>query len=319
LSQVATADSLITDLRPKKRKKIVRARSLISLYLLFLPTLISLLIFNYGPMYGIIIAFQDYSIYKGMFGGSEWVGFKHFAYFLKDEMFWSVMKNTIIINFYDLIFGFTAPIIFALLANELYSKMFKRVMQTVSYLPHFLSWIVVAGIFYQFLSPQTGLLNHFLELFGIKPIFFMTEPSIFRGILVFAEMWKSVGWSAILYFAVIAGIDSHLYEAAWIDGASRWKQAVHITIPHLMPMITLLLLLNLASMFGVGFDRVFLFQNPLVYNVSDVVSTYVYRLGLEQAQYSLTTAIGLTQSVLGFVMLVGSNYISKKISGMGLY
>lgn len=147
----------------------------------------------------------------------------------------------------------------------------------------------------------------------------MTEPGIFRGILVFADIWKNVGWSAILYFAVIAGIDSSLYEAAWMDGASRWKQVLHITIPHMLPMIILLLLLNLARMFGIDFDRIFLFQNPLVYEVSDVISTYVYRTGLEQAQYSLTTAIGLTQSVLGFAMIVASNRISKKISGMGLY
>jgi putative aldouronate transport system permease protein len=192
-------------------------------------------------------------------------------------------------------------------------------MQTISYLPHFLSWIVVSGLFYQVLSPTSGIVNHFLGLFEIDPIFFMTEPSIFRGILVFAEIWKGVGWAAILYFAVIAGIDSSLYEAAWIDGASRWRQAIHITLPHMVPMIVLLLLLNLANMFGIGFDRVFLFQNPLVYEVSDVISTYVYRMGLEQSQYSLTTAIGLNLSVLGFIMLVASNRISKKISGLGLY
>lgn len=302
--------------RPKKRR--VRIKTLVSLYLLFAPTVVLLFLFNYIPMYGIIIAFKDYSIYKGIFG-SDWVGFKHFAYFLQDDKFWSIMKNTLILNFYDLVFGFTAPIVFALLANELYRKTFKRVMQTISYLPHFLSWIVVSGIFYSFLSPETGMFNRMLGWFGVEPIFFMTEPSLFRGILVFAEIWKNVGWSAILYFAVIAGIDSHLYEAAWIDGASRWRQCLHITIPHMMPMITLLFLLRLANIFEFGFDRVFLMQNALVYDVSDVISTYVYRVGLEQSQYSLTTAIGLTQSVLGFLLLVGSNRLSKRLTGLGLY
>jgi putative aldouronate transport system permease protein len=269
-------------------------------------------------MYGIIIAFKNFSIYKG-FWKSDWVGFDHFVYFLHDERFWMVMKNTLLINFYDIIFGFTAPIIFALLANEIYQKTFKRVMQTISYLPHFLSWIVVSGIFYQIFSPEHGLFNEMLNALGFQSTDIMTQKDTFRGLLVFADIWKSVGWSAILYFAVIAGIDTTLYEAAWIDGASRFKQAIHITIPHLMPMITLLFLLKIANIFEIGFDRIFVMQNPLVYEVSDVISTYVYRVGLEQAQYSLTTAISLTQSVLGFLLLVSSNYISKRATGLGLY
>ncbi|MBD2864539.1 ABC transporter permease [Paenibacillus oceani] len=302
----------------KPKRKRVRVQTLLSLYLLFAPTAVLLFLFNYIPMYGIIIAFKDYSIYKGIFR-SDWVGFEHFVYFLTDDKFWSVFQNTLILNFYDLLFGFTSPIIFALLANELYQKAFKRVMQTVSYLPHFLSWIVVSGVFYSFLSPETGLFNRFIGLFGVDPIFFMTEPGIFRGILVFADIWKGVGWSAILYFAVIAGIDSSLYEAAWIDGASRWRQVLHITLPHLVPMITLLFLLRLAHLFSIDFDRIFLMQNPLVYDVSDVISTYVYRMGLEQSQYSLTTAIGLMQSVLGFLLLIGSNRLSKRLTGLGMY
>ena len=302
--------------KPAGRK--VRIRTLLSLYALFAPTVILLILFNYMPMYGIIIAFKNYSVYKGVLA-SEWVGLEHFKYFLQDDKFWSILKNTLILNVYDLLFGFTAPIVFALLANELFQKTFKRVMQTISYLPHFLSWIVVSGVFYSILSPQTGLFNHFLGWFGIEPIYFMTEPGIFRGLLVFADIWKNVGWSAILYFAVIAGIDSSLYEAAWIDGASRWRQVVHITLPHMLPMIMLLFLLRLAHIFEVGFERVFLMQNPLVYDVSDVISTYVYRLGLEQSQYSLTTAIGFMQSVLGFLLLVISNRLSKKLTGLGLY
>ncbi|MDF2648937.1 MAG: binding-protein-dependent transport system inner rane component [Paenibacillus sp.] len=302
----------------KSKKDRIRPRSVLSLYLLFAPTAILLFVFNYIPMYGIIISFQDYSIYKGILG-SDWVGFKHFEYVLRDEKFWSIMKNTLLINFYDIVFGFTSPIIFALLANELYQKTFKKVIQTISYLPHFLSWIVVSGIFYQILSPTTGLFNAFLGWFNIEPIFFMTEPGLFRSILVSADIWKNVGWSAILYFAVIAGIDSSLYEAAWIDGASRWKQVIYITIPHMMPMIVLLFLLKLAHIFGIGFERVFLMQNALVYDVSDVISTYIYRTGVELSQYSFTTAINLMQSILGFILLVVSNRLSKKWMGLGMY
>ncbi|WNQ13188.1 ABC transporter permease subunit [Paenibacillus aurantius] len=302
----------------KGRHRKFKLKTMLSLYTLFAPTAILLFIFHYIPIYGIIIAFKKYSVYKGIMG-SEWVGLAEFKYFLTDEKFWNVFRNTLILNVYDILFGFTAPIVFALLANELYSRVFKRVMQTVSYLPHFLSWIVVSGVFYSFLSPETGLFNQLIEWLGYQPVYFMTETSLFRGILVFADIWKGVGWSAILYFAVIAGIDSSLYEAAWIDGASRWRQAIHITIPHMAPMITLLFLLRLSSIFSVGFDRVFLLQNPLVYKVSDVISTYIYRIGLEQSQYSLSTAIGLTQSILGFVLLITANRISKKLSGMGLY
>jgi putative aldouronate transport system permease protein len=300
------------------RKKQIYKKTLFSLYLLLAPTIILLFVFHYIPLYGIIIAFKDFSPYRGIFG-SPWVGFKHIAYFLQDEAFWKVMKNTLIINFYDLVFGFTAPIVFALLANEIVHAGFKKIVQTISYLPHFLSWVVVSGVFYQMLSPETGMVNKLLGWFGVEPIFFMTEPGLFRGIAVFAEIWKNVGWSAILYFAVIASIDTSLYEAAMIDGASRLRQIWHITLPAMVPMIILLLLLRLSNLFSIGFDRIFTLQNSLVLDVSDVTSTYIYRLGLEQAQYSLTTAIGVVQSLLGFILLVSANRISKKLVGMGLY
>jgi len=300
------------------RKKRVYKKTVFSLYLLLAPSIVLLFVFHYIPLYGILIAFKDFSPYKGIFG-SPWVGLKHVNYFLHDEAFWKVMKNTLILNFYDLIFGFTAPIVFAILANEIYHKTFKKIVQTISYLPHFLSWVVVSGVFYQMLSPETGMVNDLLGLFGVKPIFFMTEPSLFRGIAVFADIWKNVGWSAILYFAVIAGIDTSLYEAAMIDGASRIRQIWHITLPAMLPMIVLLLLLRLSTIFTVGFDRIFTLQNPLVLDVSDVTSTYIYRLGLEKAQYSLTTAIGVVQSTLGFILLVTANRLSKKVVGMGLY
>lgn len=306
------------NLSVKKRKKIKYFKTVLSLYGLLLPAIILLFVFHYIPMYGLIISFKNFSPYKGILG-SDWIGLKHFLYFLTDVKFWQVMRNTLILNSYDICFGFTAPIIFALLANEIMNKHYKRIMQTISYLPHFLSWIVVSGVFYQMLSPSSGMVNSLLGLFGIKSIFFMTEQNLFRGIAVFAEIWKSIGWSSILYFSVISGIDLELYDASMIDGAGRFRQAINITLPGMIPMITLLFLLRLSSIFSTGFERIFLLQNPLVYNVSDVISTYVYRLGLEQAQYSLTTAIGLTQSILGFLLLVSANKISKKLAGIGLY
>lgn len=302
----------------KKKSKRVYRKTLFSLYLLLAPVFVLTFIFKYIPIYGIVIAFEDYSPFKGFFN-SPWVGLKHVKYFLSDESFWTVMSNTLILNFYDMIFGFSAPIIFAILANEIMNKSFKRIAQTISYLPHFLSWVVVSGIFYQMLSPTTGLVNEMIGWFGGTEIFFMTEKEYFRGILVSAGIWKEIGWSAILYFAVIAGIDSSLYEAASIDGASRLRQIWHITLPGMVPMIVLLLLLRLGSIFDVGFERVFTMQNSLVLDESDVISTYIYRLGLERAQYSLTTAIGFVQSMLGFLMLITANWLSKKTTGMGLY
>ncbi|GGD52435.1 ABC transporter permease [Paenibacillus nasutitermitis] len=301
------------------RKQRKQSKKIFSLYLLLAPAIVLLFVFHYLPMYGVLISFQDFSVFKGI-GGSDWVGLKNFSYFLNDDTFWKIMRNTLIFNFYDIIFGFTAPIIFAILANELYSITFKRIMQTVSYLPHFLSWIVVSGIAYEILSPSHGMVNDALNaLFGTKPIFFMTDPQLYRGINVAIEVWKSTGWSAILYFATIAGIDQSLYEAAKIDGANRFKQIIYITLPMMVPIIVLLFLLKISTIFTASFDRFYLLENPLVYDVGDVISTYIYRIGLEKAQYSLTTAIGFVQSLLGFIMLVAANKISKKLVGLGLY
>ncbi|WP_202916227.1 ABC transporter permease [Paenibacillus mesophilus] len=311
--------SATSNIRPTvKQKRRVNMKTQFALYTLLAPTLVLLVVFKYIPMYGVSIAFQDFSPFRGI-TGSPWVGMKHILTFLTDDTFWRVMGNTLILNFYDLIFGFSAPIIFAILANELVNTTFKRITQTISYLPHFLSWVVVSGFFYQILSPNEGIFNLMLGWFGIEPVFFMTEKELFRGIVVSAGIWKEVGWSAILYFAVIAGIDSSLYEAAKVDGAGRLRQIWHITLPGMVPMIVLLLLLRLSNIFEIGFERLFLLQNPLVLEVSDVISTYVYRIGLQNSQYSLTTAIGFVQSILGFLLLITANKLSKKLVGVGLY
>lgn len=302
----------------KKKKKVIFTSETLGLYLLLAPAIILLFVFSYIPMYGILIAFEDFSAFKGIFG-SKWVGLYQFKYFLTDPTFWKVLRNTLVISLNDLLYGFAAPIIFALLANEIISKRFKKVMQTISYLPHFLSWVVIAGVFYQILSPETGIVNKIIVALGGKAVFFTTEPKLFVPLAVFTGIWAGVGWGAILYFSVIAGIDQELYGAAMIDGANRWQQAIHVTLPGMVPMIVLLLLLNIAGLFGVGFDRIFCLQNSLTYDVSDVISTYLYRIGIKGSQYSLTTAIGLVQSILSLILLTSANKLSGKLVGMGLY
>jgi putative aldouronate transport system permease protein len=301
------------------KKAIVWNAKTASLLLLFAPALVLLVLFNYIPIGGIVIAFKNFSPFRGILK-SPWVGVHHFAAFLGDAKFWSVVRNTVLISFLDIVFGFPAPIVFALLANEIASSAFKRTMQTISYLPHFLSWVVVFLVFYQFLSPMAGLLNKLLvSIFHIEPVPFLIDKRYFLPVIVFVEIWKSVGWGAILYFATIAGIDSSLYEAAHIDGAGRWRMAWHVTLPSLLSIIVLMFILRISGIFQVGFERIFMFATPLTYDISDVISVYVYRLGLVEAQYSLTTAIGLVQSVLGFTMLFAANRLSGRVVGLGLW
>lgn len=301
---------------PRKRKRITKKT--FSLWLLFLPPVVLLFLFNYMPIYGIIIAFKKYTPYVGIFN-SPWVGLANFREFLSDSKFWSVVGNTIIQSVLDIAFGFPAPIVFALLANEIVSTPFKRTMQTISYLPHFISWVVVFGIFYQILSPGSGILSRGLLALGLKPIDFLGKVVWFRPLMVILEIWKSVGWGAILYFATIAGLDPELYDAAYIDGAGRFRQVLHVTLPGMASMIVLMLIFRLSSIMSVGFDRIFFFSNPMNYEVSDVISVWVYRRGLVEAQYSLTAAVGLAESVLGFILLFTANKISGKVAGLGLW
>ena len=289
-------------------------------YLLVLPALALLLVFCYGPMYGIIIAFQDYSPYRGVFG-SDFVGFKYFENFLKDENFWRVMGNTLIINFYELIFATPVPIIFSLLLNELRNSKLKKTVQTISYLPHFVSWVVVASIVNTILSPTSGIVNVCLQsIFKMdEPIYFLAKSGYFRTILIVTSIWKGFGMSAVYYLAALAGIDPQLYEAAKIDGAGKWKQMLHITLPGILPIFTLLFILNIGGMISIGFERVFLMYNPLVYEVGDVISTYVYRMGIVNSQFSRTTAIGFSQSVVNFLLVYFANRLSKKFVGFAMW
>lgn len=291
----------------------------IPVYMLLLPSVLILFVFSYLPIWGIVIAFQDYSPYKGLLA-SNWVGFEHFMDFLMDPSFWRVMKNTIFINIYSLIFGFPAPIIFALLLNEMSRVKFKKVVQTISYLPYFISWVVAAGIVVSVLSPTTGIINIALHnFFGIEPSYFMVKKEYFRSILIISGIWKGIGMSAVYYIASITSIDPQLYEAAMIDGAGRWKQTWHITLPGLANIITVLLVLQIGSLFSIGFEQIFLLYNPTVYEVGDVISTYTYRLGIEQTQFSATTAIGLTQALVNFTMVFMANRLARKLAGWSLW
>lgn len=253
-------------------------------------------------------------------GGSPWVGLKHFhTMFFVSNQFGTILKNTIIISFMHLIFGFPAPIILALLFNELRIQWFKRITQSISYLPHFLSWIVLAGLLGTLLSPSTGIVNYIIGFFGIDPIYFLGDPDYFRFSLVASGIWKEIGWGTIIYLAALASVDPHLYEAAVVDGANRWKQTLHITLPSLLPVICIMLLLRIGNIMDAGFDQILNLYNPAVYEVADILDTYVYRVGIGQFQYGLTTAVGLFKNVVGFMMILFANYVIKKLGQEGLY
>lgn len=299
-------------------RKAQRARSF-RLATLLIPAMVLLFLFYYIPLYGLVISFQDYGLYLGI-TKSPFVGLQNYIKFLTDPVFWQVLKNTLTISFWDIAIGFTAPILFAILVTEMANRKFKVIVQTISYLPNFLSWVIVSAVFFTVFSPYaTGLVNRFLGLFGVEPLMFLTNPSSFKPMVVLADVWKSVGWNAILYFATMAGIDQSLYEAAVIDGAGRIKQIWHITLPGMAPIISLQFLLKISNIFNVGFDRIFLMSNAAVGTNGDVLSTYIYRVGLQQSEFSLTTAIGLVQSLIGFTILIVANRISKRLTGMGLY
>lgn len=291
----------------------------VPIYLLLAPALILVIVFCYFPMYGIIIAFKDFSPFKGILG-SDWIGLEHFKTFLIDSYFWKVMRNTIRINIYSLIFGFPAPIVLALMLNEVTRVKFKKIVQTISYLPYFISWVVTAAIVNAVLSPEGGIVNIVLKnVFGVEPIYFMAEKKYFVAIVIIAGMWKGIGMGSIYYLAALTSIDPQLYEAATIDGAGRLRQTWYITLPGLKTIITVLLVLNLGTMVTIGFENIFLLYNPLVYDVGDVISTYTYRLGLINMEYSLTSAIGLTQSIVNFILVIISNYTAKKLAGWALW
>ncbi len=290
-----------------------------TLYLLMLPGIVFYIVFKYVPMYGILIGFQEYSVMKGVWG-SEWVGLKHFeTFFQRTPDAWKLIRNTILLNVYDLLFHFPAPIALAVLLNELKNEMFKRFVQTVSYMPHFLSTVVIVGMVVNFLSPQSGIVNHLLAALGFDRVMFMGLPEWFRTIYVGSEIWQKLGWGTILYLAAIAGIDPTLYEAAKIDGANRWQQIRHITFVGMVPVIVILFVLNLGNMMEVGYQKIILMYNPTVYETADVINTFVYRRGILSADFSFAAAVGLFQSAIGFLLVVAANRAAKKYTDTSLW
>ncbi|MCZ8518931.1 MULTISPECIES: ABC transporter permease [Paenibacillus] len=287
------------------------------IYLMALPVLLYYAVFEYGPMYGLQIAFKDYSLGDGILG-SPWVGFKHFQEFFESFYFWRLIRNTLLLSLYDLCFGFPAAILLALLLNELRVQWFKRAIQTVTYLPHFISIVVVVGMMVDFLA-RDGVINQLLILFGFAETAYMREPDWFRFLYVASGIWKEVGWGSIIYLAALAAIDPTLYEAAKVDGAGRWKQALHITIPGIMPTVIILLILKMGTMMSVGSEKILLMYTPLTFETSDVISTFVYRKGILEANYSYTAAVGLFNAVIAFTLLVVSNALSKRLTDTKLW
>lgn len=295
------------------------------LYVFLIPGIIIVIIFNYTPMGGLIIAFKDYNIFSGTgpvnaMIESEWVGFKHFARLFTDKEFWIVLKNTLVISGLKLLFGFPAPIILAVLLNEVRNNYFKKKIQTVLYLPHFMSWVIVSGIFFQLLGvygPMNGLLIKIGMLNNEIP--FWQAPNWYRPLLVFTDIWKTIGWSSIIYLASITGIEPQLYEAAEIDGANKWQQIKNITIPGISTTIALLFILAVGGILDAGFDQVFNTYSVYVYGVGDIIGTYVYRMGLGKMQYSFSTAVGLFNSLVAFIMIMTGNYISRKYFKKGIW
>ncbi|UQZ83075.1 putative multiple-sugar transport system permease YteP [Paenibacillus konkukensis] len=310
----------VTDASLKRRK--VRAavmsdrwrlfRSNLDLYLILLPGLLFLLLFKYTPMYGIVIAFMDFNIFDGV-SGSKWVGLDQFNKLFHSEDFYHVFINTLIISLYKIVLLFPIPILIALFLNEVRKVWFKRTVQTVIFLPHFLSWVIISGLFMTILSPSGGMVNNVIQYFGGTPISFFLDNDVFRSVLVFTAGWKESGWNAIIFIAAIAGIEQEQYEAASIDGAGRIRQMLYITLPGILPTIVLVLVLRLGHLLEAGTEQILTMYNSVVYESGDVIGTFVYRQGLGQQDYSFSTAVGLFNSVVGFILIILGNELSKKL------
>ncbi|QUS37259.1 ABC transporter permease subunit (plasmid) [Falsirhodobacter algicola] len=288
------------------------------LYLLLAPTIIWLVIFLYKPMYGLQIAFKDYSVFRGI-ANSPWVGLEHFHALFGNDQFLRAVKNTIIISFYSLLFGFPMPIILALMFNEVLQQTFKKAAQTVVYLPHFISSVIIAGIVITAFSPGAGIVNTVLEWLGLDPVYFLTKPEWFRPIFVGTGIWQEAGFQSIVYLAAIAGISPTLYESAVVDGASRWQMMWKITLPSILPTIIIMLIIRIGNMMEVSFEMIILLYQPATYETADVVNTYIYRAGLQGGQYDLAAAAGLFNAVVAFVLVMTANTISKRYSRTSLW
>lgn len=316
MSRVSMSTSSLRDKERDKRWTAVWQHR--HFYLFLLPAVIWYLVFCYYPMYGVILAFKDFKYNLGILG-SPWVGFRYFKAFLTDSSFFEVIRNTLSISVLKLICGFPAPIILALMINEVIHSKFKKVVQTVSYLPHFVSWVVVATLLQKILSPNAGIVNDIRMSLGKDPIFFMGEPKLFYPLVVLSDIWKGVGWGSIIYLAAITSIDPTLYEAAEIDGAGRWSMIFRITLPCLAPTIGILLIMSLSGLLNAGFDQIYLLQTPSTLNVSEVLDTYVLKKGIRQGEFAYATAIGLFKSFISMILIIIVNNISRRLTEISLW
>jgi len=308
----------ITQSQSARRKTIVDVMKRWQLYLMLLPALVYTLLFSYKPMYGILIAFQDYRLKKGIWG-SEWVGLDNFRRIFASYWFPVIMKNTLSISILSLILGFPIPIIIALLANELKSNKGKKIFQTVSYAPHFISTVVMCGIITMFLNPNTGIINKIIEALGGEAIYFMQHAKYFPWLYVISGIWQEAGWGSIIYFAALSAVDKEQLEAAQIDGANRIQRVIHINFPVLKPTIVIMFILKCGALLGVGHEKVYLLQTTTNLSASEVISTYVYKMGLEHSDFAFSTAAGLLNNVVNVIILLLVNYISKKIGESSLF
>lgn len=305
----------------KKTSVMVRLRNDLNkngcLYLMLLPVVAFFLVFHYYPMYGAQIAFKDFSPGLGILG-SPWVGFKHFISFFESRYFERVVRNTLLINLKDIIFGFPAPILLALMINEVTNRYYKKAVQTISYLPHFVSQVVMCGLLFEFCSLD-GLFNSIRNFFGLESTAILQHAEWFQGIYVASGIWQGVGWGSIIYLSALASIDQEQYESAIIDGAGKLKQMLYITLPNIVPTIMIMLILRIGQMMNIGVEKVMLLYNPMTYETADVISTFVYRKGILEASYSFSSAVGLFNSVINFVLLVTVNFVSKKTTETSLW
>ena len=288
------------------------------LYVLLLPALLWLFVFRYTPMYGLTLAFKDFSIRKGILG-SPWVGLKYFRQFFSTSIAWTLVKNTLILSLESLAFVFPIPIIFALFLNQLRYSKFKKIVQTISFAPYFISNVVVISIMTVILAPGNGFVNIFLQSLGCEPLMLMTKPEYFRPMYIISEIWQTMGFNAIVYIAALTGVSPDLHEAAIVDGANKLQRIFYIDIPTIMPTIIIMLIMTVGNIMTVGYEKVYLMQSGMNTSVSEVISTYVYKTGLQNVQYSLSTAVGLMNSLVNFVLLIISNTVAKKVSGYGFF
>ena len=305
--------------RSKKRRSFMRRVRKHKLHLLMiLPVFLWYLLFRYGPLYGVTLAFKEFRLLQGIFG-SPWVGFDNFSRLFNSYNFWNVFRNTITIAVMKFLFGFPAPIILALLLNELRPQKYKRVVQSLSYLPHFISWVILTGIFMVILSPTRGPVNTLLRFMGFDSIYFLGDPKYFRGTLVVTGIWKNVGWGSIVYLAALSGVNEELYDAARVDGCGRWGRIWHVTIPGILPVVTIMLILSMGSLVEDDFDQIFNLLNDAVLDVGDVLGTFIYRQGVKNLDYGYATAVELFRNLISLVLVLSANAISKRINEYGLW